>query len=278
MKKSGLIAVSLIFALPLLAVFGGCGEDSSTCTCDQEELEAQIAELRAELDSVILLNQYLTISSASVNGLAGPQVIFEGVNVHIRNGDAATNTTNGLGNLVVGYNEEPSVLNPGDRGGSHNLIVGPQHKYLSYGGFVAGQENTVSGNSASVSGGQNNIASGNRSSVSGGNENEASGLYASVSGGYLNEATYGSTSVSGGYGNVASHYYASVSGGVSNTASGWYASISGGSGNGATTQFASVSGGRDNTASGQYSSVSGGNGVTNSSLDHWIACDIECSP
>lgn len=95
----------------------------------------------------------------------------------------------GLGNLVVGYNEVPfGGLAAGDRGGAHNLIVGPEHRYLSVGGFVAGEENTISGAFASVSGGAGNTASGGNSSVSGGFLNTASGGGASVSGGAARSA------------------------------------------------------------------------------------------
>ena len=40
----------------------------------------------------------------------------------------------GLGNLIVGYDEGTSEPNPDDKGGSHNLVVGPEHTYRSYGG------------------------------------------------------------------------------------------------------------------------------------------------
>jgi hypothetical protein len=87
---------------------------------------------------------------------------------------------------VVGYNELPPGLTAvpaGGRGGSHNLIIGPGHLYSSFGGFVAGFQNTISGPGSSVSGGQANTASGAFSSISGGANNLASGLNASVSGG-----------------------------------------------------------------------------------------------
>jgi hypothetical protein len=39
----------------------------------------------------------------------GNGVIFEGCNVHVRSGAGATETVNGLGNLIVGYNEVPGI-------------------------------------------------------------------------------------------------------------------------------------------------------------------------
>ena len=53
-------------------------------------------------------------------------------------------------------------------GGSNNLIVGNYQAFPSYGGFVAGYGNTISGPRASVSGGGYSTASGSAASVSGG--------------------------------------------------------------------------------------------------------------
>jgi hypothetical protein len=75
------------------------------------------------------------------------------------------------------------------RTGSHNLIVGPRHEYTSFGGFVAGQENTVSGWFASIPGGTDNIASDTGATVSGGAFNVASGEFSTVSGGEHKTAT-----------------------------------------------------------------------------------------
>jgi hypothetical protein len=174
---------------------------------------------------------------------SGSDITFSGVNVHVVNGTGTTTgPPNGVGNLIVGYNEEPGGR-PVDRNGSHNIVVGPNNNYSSFGGLVAGAYNTISGASASVSGGYGNTASGFCSIVSGGNSNTASGTDASVSGGYRNQASGPISSVSGGVGNTASGYYASISGGEENTSIG---------------NSSSVSGGRYNKASGDWSFVGGG--------------------
>ncbi len=150
--------------------------------------------------------------------LDGTDFVQEGCNVHVRNGDGSTASTNGLGNLIVGYDEDSGDT----KSGSHNLVVGPYHSYSNYGGLVAGYNNVVSGSYASVSGGYGNEASGGYASVSGGRFNEASNSFASVSGGYGNKASYYYASVSGGYYNEASGHGSSVSGGYYNKASGTY--------------------------------------------------------
>ncbi|UCD84369.1 MAG: hypothetical protein JSU92_14020 [Deltaproteobacteria bacterium] len=337
MKKSGIIAVGLVFALSLLA---GCGGgmvegsgDISNGISDQSEwedmvasinaLESQVAAQQRKIDALqdilsmvsehlvaaekdiaahdgrlsivesnnaLMLDPYLAISLATINGLIGPHVILTGANLHIRSGSAETDATvNGVGNLLVGYNEEPTIgtpLNPGDRGGSHNLIVGPGHRYSNYGGFVAGILNTVSGSYSSVSGGSQNTASDYWSSVSGGSGNTASDMATSVSGGYsntasfesssvsggqMNEASFLGSSISGGFGNTASGSLSSICGGVGNTASGGSSSISGGQENTASGDSANVNGGYQNTAGGQYATVGGGWSRTASGQYDWAA-------
>ena len=205
------------------------------------------------------------------DGLGGTAktIRFTGVNVQIVNGLEATNgfpfdpdsldpfltAVNGVGNLVVGYNELGTPFGD-DRRGSHNIVVGHGNSYKSFGGFVGPRDNMTKAPFASVTGGQGNRATGVSSSVSGGLYNTASGHYSWVSGGWLNTASNYTSSVSGGSRNTASGYDSSVSGGRLNTASGW---------------FSSVSGGRNNTASGYYASVSGGNTRSATGWDDWAA-------
>jgi len=240
------------------AVIATSASDADTLDgVDSSELytKAEVDVLLAAYDSRITALETKLASVSTENG--GDDVVFTGVNVHVRDGSSDTDgAVNGLGNLIVGYNED--VGDDAVRSGSHNLIVGTEHSYTSYGGLVAGQSNTISGPLATVSGGYFNTASGDRSSVSGGYSNTASAVYSSVSGGRLNTASYFSSSVSGGYANTASYYYSSVSGGQDNTASSTSSSVSGGFSNTASEYYSSVSGGQDNTASSTSSSVSGG--------------------
>src|SRR5215510_8635835 len=133
---------------------------------------------------------------------AANEVVITGANLRIVNGLGTTETTNGVGNLIVGYNESRQG-NPDCSGstgsfctdthtGSHNVVVGQQNNFSSFGGLVVGEHNEISGTFASVSGGRNNAASGDSASVSGGSSNIASGASASVSGGGHNVASGGS--------------------------------------------------------------------------------------
>ena len=192
---------------------------------------------------------------------AANEVVITGANLRIVNGLGSTETTNGLGNLIVGYNElrppESGLLN--NRTGSHNVVIGEWNNFSSFGGLVVGFYNEISGIFASVSGGSQNTASGRLASVSGGLFNRASGSFAAVSGGNDNTASGTTASVSGGIGNTASGDSASsISGGRINVASGEDSAVSGGQQNIASGFAASVSGGFENIASGDLSSVSGG--------------------
>lgn len=211
------------------------GKDSSAfvAKADHDALVARVAELETLLASM---------SVTTVDGQ--PTVRFSGVNVQIVNGQGATGTANGRGNLVVGYSKQRA--NPAPRTGSHNLVVGDEHGWSSTSGIVVGFTNTISGPGASVTGGVRNVATGASSSVTGGTDNTALGGGAVVSGGSYNQANGFNSSVSGGTLNTTTGLYGSVSGGMQNTAG----------------ERASVSGGWNNHASGTYSSILGGNSRT----------------
>jgi hypothetical protein len=174
-------------------------------------------------------------------------VVISGANLRIVNGLGRTDCTdeqgyqipecpNGVGNLIVGYNElraitpdcEPERFCTNARTGLHNVVVGTSHNFSSFGGLVVGALNEISGVFASVSGGAGNIASGNFASVSGGEGSIASGPGSSVSGGSFNTASGGVASISGGTFNTATRAGSSVSGGEQNIASGVASTVSGG--------------------------------------------------
>jgi hypothetical protein len=255
-----------------------------------DPLIVQVANLQAAV------NQLTTLLEGVSRVDNGKTIRFSDMNVQVVNGMGNTSTVNGLGNLIIGYDETNTSTNllrcsngayseqatceqngatwsHTHKSGSHYLVVGSQNNYSRYGGMVAGfrnfstgdyatvsagERNTAGGYNSSVSGGNLNTASGWNSSVSGGSGSTASGAHSSVSGGEWNTASGGNSSVSGGRSNTASDLWSSVSGGQSNAASGYYTSVSGGKSNTARHSHTSVSGGLSNTANMWYSSVSGG--------------------
>ena len=111
-------------------------------------------------------------------------------NLHVQDGTGIstsdTAAPNGLGDLIVGYNEDH--WGGSEKTGSHNVIVGTHHTYTNQSGLVTGVGNTIAWNYAAVIGGQDNVASESWSTVSGGSNNTASGGTSSVSRGFENVA------------------------------------------------------------------------------------------
>src|SRR5688500_16880780 len=65
------------------------------------------AAFDATMGPLASLAAYVGVDTSTINDLAGPHVIFTGVNVHIRSGHRSANsyTENGLGTLVLCYIE-----------------------------------------------------------------------------------------------------------------------------------------------------------------------------
>jgi hypothetical protein len=270
----------------------------ATLQAENQSLRNQVASLQASVASlesnvqgiakseVMALDPYVGVTQDG----RGPLVRLTGVNLQIVNGGNATETVNGLGNLIVGYDEtapegsapecwtdrprDPRPLSHREtagfeqpcvayKTGSHNIVVGSYNAYLSSGGLLAGRFNTLWGQSASITAGEYNSAV-DGASVSGGIDNVAMGQYSSVSGGTYNTASGDwAASVSGGISNIASGDGSSVSGGEQNRAAKTAGSVSGGFGNLASGDasfggWASVSGGAHNVADAPYASISGG--------------------
>ena len=219
-----------------------------------EALAAATANTAARED----LEQYLEVDTTN------HVVRFTGANVQIRSGAgaswgtgvSATPDVNGLGNLIIGYDENDS----NDKTGSHNLVLGPYHTYSQAGGLVAGYKNAATAGYASVTGGSENTASEQYSAVTGGQSNLAGAAHATVSGGRQNQSIGQHASAGGGNINVAQGVYAAVSGGHNNRASGNYAVVSAGRNNTASENETSVSGGSQNRATARLAAVSGGQG------------------
>lgn len=210
------------------------------------QLEAELASLQAQISNLVALNDYLSLET--VNGK--PAVRVTAANLQVVNGLGVTESADGTGNLLIGYDEErislsfqcslgtdPNAGTPvtnetecitaggnwavNHKSGSHYLVVGPQHNYSRWSGIVVGQSNTSNFDFASVSAGLRNTASGRYSSITAGRDNKASGAESSVSGGQFNRASAISSTVSGGQQNTASGVVSTTSGGQQRAATGF---------------------------------------------------------
>ncbi len=161
--------------------------------------QAQIAAMQAKIATMESspttggggipdLEKYVSINLGVMNGVKGPHIIFKGVNVHVQSGLGSTaDTSSGLGNLIVGYNETESGVLRGT--GGHNLVVGPYHTYTSYSGVVLGLRNAIRGQHAAILGGTLNTAYGANSTILGGGQNATGQLNSTTLG--LNSTVYG---------------------------------------------------------------------------------------
>jgi hypothetical protein len=114
------------------------------------------------------------------------EVVITGANLRLVNGLGSTETMNGLGNLIVGY-DEPRDGEETRQTGPHNVVVGTQHQFSSFGGLVVGRQNEIRGAFASVSGGVRNTAAGPFSAVSGGQNRTALGEFDWVAGSLIED-------------------------------------------------------------------------------------------
>jgi hypothetical protein len=149
------------------------------------------ATVEAQQTYITQLQQYISVTEETV--------LISGANLQVVSGSGETAAAvNGTGNIIIGYDEDSG----NDKSGSHNLVVGTQHTYSSYGGIVAGSNNRITGVYSSVLGGESNTAEGPKSSVLGGGYNTAQGFRSSVSGGLGNTASGAASSVSGDAGST----------------------------------------------------------------------------
>lgn len=208
------ITLLLVFAYPFVVLAqssnaGGIPKQIQLLTEQVQLMSAELSSLRDLLDdtqaelaalkgnTVLGLDGFVSLT-ADPTGL--PTVLLSGANLQVVNGAGMTESGNGVGNVLLGYNasSSPSL----NRQGSHNLVLGDDSAYPSAGELragrlvadrsfellVAGQmevdvgsslhtrvasesRETVAGNKIETVGGSQNVTvSGNRDSTVGGTE------------------------------------------------------------------------------------------------------------
>jgi hypothetical protein len=196
----------------------------------QADLAAQVRTLERRL---LELQQHPVLALADVlvleKGRKCSTVRVIG-NLQIVNGLGRTDTTNGCGNLIVGYNET-SLASPSARTGSHNIILGRYHSHASYACLLTGERNFATANAPSscVVGGSESHVEADRSVVVGGRENNANSAGCVIVGGEDNGANGANYSVVvGGGQNRTAAPASSIFGGGGNTTNGQGSTILGG--------------------------------------------------
>ena len=187
---------------------------------EMEALQQQLLSHEQGLQSLAPLLTLVPVATTST--VVNNTWQIAGLNVQLLNGASNTyGTSNGLGNLILGYNEvegghhlaDGSLAEGEVRTGSHNLVIGSGHSYAANGAIVGGLNNTSLGHGASLLSGQSNLAGGTWSAVLGGLDNRSTGLYSCISGGHSNTASGDRASVSGGLLNLSSGIATSILGG-----------------------------------------------------------------
>ncbi|MEM6927186.1 MAG: hypothetical protein AAF602_09670 [Myxococcota bacterium] len=219
-------------------------------------VQGDVATLQSDAAA---LATYLTVDSA------GDALVITGANLLVRSGSGSTDgATNGLGNVIIGYNEDDAL----DRTGSHNLVLGMRNDYESHGSIVGGRDNQVTAPFTVVTSGELNAATTSFAVVNTGQLVDASGPFswvgtcydcdasdrrsAVVTGEYQTSAGQ-SSSVLGGYGNAAEGNWTTVNGWNNvATSQAQLSSVLGGEGNVVTGVAAVVTGGLANTATGSH--------------------------
>jgi FtsZ-binding cell division protein ZapB len=172
----------------------------------------------ANASHVLALDPYVSVDLAMENGVRAPNIVFSGANVHIVSGSGATNdngTLTGLGNLIIGYDENPPVsANPQYRKGSHNLIVGRGNEFSAqgFGNLIAGENNYINGECGFVAG-ANNVIYQLNASICGGQYNSVGGSFNVVVGGAYNAMNQTGDVIVGGYDNGEVGTYSVMLGG-----------------------------------------------------------------
>ena len=228
--------------------------DSVESTLDENGLAI------AELDAAVTTNSTEIAGLQEYDGATAPffdlvtveddTIFITSANLHLRNGSGDTDTPNGSGNLIIGYNGSETFAE--DRTGSHNIVVGDQHAYTSTGGIVSGTGSQLTEANAAIIGGSDHIASAAGAAIVGGLGHEVSSTAAVLIGGQFGTASGG---------------WSTVIGGSSNTASGPNSTVVGGYANHSTAESAVAVAGRSNTAGAAHTLTLGGEGRSSTDAD-----------
>jgi hypothetical protein len=162
-----------------------------------------------DIDLLVDLGDYLSVDTTD------DSVIFTDANVYVQSGSGSTDgTVNGLGNLIVGYDEDGGS---DDKSGSHNVIIGMEHQYTGAGNLISGYRHEVDNDFSGMVGGFDHFVGATYSGLVGGVRNTTLGTYSSVLGGRDSTATGDVSSIGGGTNNNATGHGTTIGGGDGTT-------------------------------------------------------------
>ena len=132
----------------------------ATQATEVDDLQTTVADLVISTGALTSITDVMEVNSDG-------DVVFEATNVRIVSGAGSSDATpNGTGNLIIGYDENDGM---DAKTGSHNLVLGPNHSYQTFGGIVAGSNHAIEGDGYAMAiGGHGNTVSGEHSIAIGG--------------------------------------------------------------------------------------------------------------
>ena len=144
-----------------------------------------IADLRSDIAS---LTDCVNKLKEKTNGISqvNSTVIFEGVNVVIRDAGPGQPCAPGLGNLLLGRDDPTRFANHYGRDpirtGCNNLIIGGSNEWSGSHGLCVGQLNKLNGDGCALFSCENE-AKGEFNTIHGGTGNKVNGSFSAISGG-----------------------------------------------------------------------------------------------
>jgi len=102
MSNAKTILVTVIFAMTLSVLLVVQAQPPEGPPGGGANLQAQVNALKAQVAALETLTSSMSADATNV--------FFDGVNVHVRNGQGSTLTTNAVGNLIIGYNEDADLM------------------------------------------------------------------------------------------------------------------------------------------------------------------------
>lgn len=166
------------------------GDLAAVTGVPNQDVASALQDLADRMAAVEAKTASIHVSTGETGTDVG-DLIFTGVDLHLRSGSGATDgAVNGHGNLVLGYNEDDGG-DAANRGGSHNLVLGTGHRFPVYGGLLHGVNHSAGGPMTALIAGRDRVLSGPRGGSFGGPGTGGTGALSCTDCSLFGSHTYG---------------------------------------------------------------------------------------
>jgi hypothetical protein len=148
--KNCIVVIAALVGLPSALDQPSRRSDSADLQNQVVELSRMVGQLQQDLTvignrlsatqsalTLVQQNSVLELGDAvslTHDADGNPTVLFKAVNLQVTNGAGTTDSRNGVGNIIVGYNEDGEAAL--DRTGSHNMVLGEEQSFPETQEFV----------------------------------------------------------------------------------------------------------------------------------------------